>query len=198
MISLFENDCLCSNKSQTPFERACTRACNLNSIRLCFGLFDYVIISWRRSTTAKFANENLERPGAWLPLILEEVIRVHALLPLIKNMINVSCRSIYFNTNGELTYYLIKYNVVMNTAVLFAHYLFIIPLKHDSWYTYFATTEYEIIRLRHWIPVSIVLLKTAIILLHKWLKTEGDNGNTCFICPHEIIFQTKQIFCSNM
>ena len=45
MISLFENDCLCSNKSQTPFERACTRACNLNSIRLCYGLFDYVIIS---------------------------------------------------------------------------------------------------------------------------------------------------------
>ena len=39
---------------------------------------------------------------------------MHALLPLIRKMINVSCRSIYFNTNVDATYYLIKYNVVMN------------------------------------------------------------------------------------
>ena len=55
---------------------------------------------------------------------------MHALLPLIKNMINVSCRSIYFNTNGELTYYLIKYNVVMNISRFSAYYLFIFSLKN--------------------------------------------------------------------
>ena len=120
---------------------------------------------------------------------------MHALLPLIKHIIDVSCRSIYFKTNVEVTYYLIKYYVVMKiSGSSFCILYFRFSLKHDSWYAYFAFTEYQKIRLRHLIPVSIVLLKTAIILLHKWLKTQGGNGNTCFICPHEIIFQTKQIF----
>ena len=94
---------------------------------------------------------------------------MHALLPLIKNIIDVSWRSIYFKTNVEVTYYLIKYDVVINIlrfssfCILYFHF----SLKHDSWYAYFAFTEYQKIRLRHLIPVSIVLLKTAIILLHK-------------------------------
>ena len=87
---------------------------------------------------------------------------MHALLPLIKHIIDVSCRSIYVNTNLEVTYYLIKYNVVMNILRFF-----IFSRKHDSWYNYFAITEYRKIRLRHLIPVSIVRLNTAIILLHK-------------------------------
>ena len=90
---------------------------------------------------------------------------MHALLPLIKQIIDVSCRSIYLNTNVKVTYYLIKYNVVMNILrfTIFSSF----SLKYDSWYAYFAFTEYQKIRLRHLIPVSIVLLKTAIILLHK-------------------------------
>ena len=51
---------------------------------------------------------------------------MHALLPLIKNMIYVSCRSIYFNTNEDVTYYLIKYNVAMNIL----RFLFIFSLEN--------------------------------------------------------------------